>query len=388
MNVLYDHQVFSSFAYGGVSRIFFELMSAYSMDPGMKFELSLKYSDNEYLNEAGWNLHVEPFLKRIGPGQGFRYPLDRMKNVVINRMNKQRRNENRDYSRKIISEGRFDVFHPTYFDPYFLDSLHGRPYVLTVFDLIYELYPGYFPSSKKYLEGKSLLIHRAAKIIAISEHTKNDLKKFYNVHDDKIEVVYLASSLKPDERIQRGKIEKGNLPERYLLYVGNRAMYKNFIFFIESIQPLLTTDGAPAVVCAGGNDFTREEKRLLKEWGVEEKLFYTPINDSLLASLYRNAVAFVFPSLYEGFGIPILEAFACGCPVLISNTGSLPEIAGEACLSFDPRDKASILDATRQMFSSKTVRAELCAKGTKRLKLFSWKRTADETKRIYESVAS
>ena len=121
-------------------------------------------------------------------------------------------------------------------------------------------------------------------------------------------------------------------------------------------------------------------------WGVEQNLQYSPVNDTILSSLYTNALAFVFPSLYEGFGIPILEAFACNCPVLISNTSSLPEIAGDACISFDPKDKSSILDAVKHVLSDKSLQAELREKGRKRLNFFSWERTAKETKQVYKNV--
>ncbi len=386
MKVLYDHQAFSSFAFGGVSRIFFELMNAYSQDPEVRFNLSLKYTDNEYLKNAEWVANVRPYLKRIPYKSGLRLPVHMARNVVVKQINNYRKNENRRYSEKIIARGEYDIFHPTYFDPYFLDYLHNKPFVLTVYDMIYELFPEYFPSSQQFSNWKLLLAKEAAKIIAISENTKKDLMELYKLPSDKIKVVYLANSLNAKKIQQNNIAEKIKLPERYLLYVGNRMLYKNFLFFIESIVPLLLQDKSLAVVCAGGKDFTRAEKLSFNKWNVEHKLHYFPANDEILTSLYKNALAFVFPSLYEGFGIPVLEAFACDCPVLISNTSSLPEIAGEACLSFDPKNKTSILDAVNQVLSDKSLREELCKKGKDRVNSFSWERTAKETKRIYESI--
>jgi len=386
MKVLYDHQAFSSFAYGGVSRIYFELMKTYSKYPDVDFKLSLKYTDNEYLKDADWITNIRPFKKRIADDGSVGFPARIATNFIINRINDHRKSENRKYSEKMIAEGNYDVFHPTYFDPYFLHVLHNKPFVLTVYDLIYELFPDYFPSTQKFLEGKSLLLKKATKIIAISEYTKRDLINYYHLPDDKIKVVYLANSLRVEENTQNNTFEELHLPKRYMLYVGNRALYKNFLFFVESIVPLLTQDKSLFVVCAGGKDFTQEEKIIFAALGIERNVCYFPINDSILTALYANAVAYVFPSLYEGFGIPILEAFACNCPVLISNTGSLPEIAGDACLSFDPKDKASILDAVKQVLSNGSLRAELSKKGKERVALFSWERTAMETKRIYESI--
>jgi glycosyltransferase involved in cell wall biosynthesis len=386
MKVLYDHQIFSSFAFGGVSRIFIELMNAYSHDPEVEFNLSIQYSDNDYFKDREWNIHVRPYMKKISDGGSIALPIHMARNFIVNRINNYRKYENRKYSEKIISEGRFDVFHPTYYNPYFLDYLHNKPFVLTVYDLIYEFFPEYYPYARKFIEGKSLLIQKAAKIIAISETTKTDLMNFYDVPVRKIEVIYLANSLKVGTGVHFTTNADRKLPERYLLYVGNRATYKNFLFFVESIVPILTQDKTLSVVCAGGKDFNQIEKQLFHTWGVERKLHYFPVNDALLTSFYTNALTFVFPSLYEGFGIPILEAFACSCPVLISNTSSLPEIAGGACLSFDPKDKSSILDAVKHMLSNESLRSELRKKGKERVNFFSWRKTAEETKRIYEST--
>ena len=241
MKVLYDHQAFSSFAYGGVSRIYFELLNAYSQDPEMGVNLSLKFSDNEYLKESEWSSTIRPFSERISDISGISFPMSLARNLISKRINNHRKKENRNNSAKIIAAGDYDIFHPTYYDTYFLDYLHSKPYVLTVYDMIYELYPEYFPSSQNFLDCKSLLIKKAAKIIAISENTKTDLIKLYHLPSEKIDVVYLANSLKDIMADQSSTIDGLKFPERYLLYVGNRALYKNFLFFVESIVPLLGT---------------------------------------------------------------------------------------------------------------------------------------------------
>jgi glycosyltransferase involved in cell wall biosynthesis len=386
MKVLYDHQAFSSFAYGGVSRIFCELMNAYSNDSEVTFDLSLKYSDNVYLKDAAWNTNVRPFMKRISDWGGIGLPVHLTRNFVVKRINNHRKDVNRRNSEKILAEGKYDIFHPTYFDPYFLNLLQNKPFVLTVYDLIYELFPVYYPSSHDFLDGRSLLLQKATRIIAISEHTKKDLMKLYHVPGGKIDVVYLANALGGESNVSNSTVGETIAPGRYLLYVGNRALYKNFLFFIESITPLLLRDKNLSVVCAGGKEFTWEENNYFLTWGIKQNMLYVPVNDAILSSLYKNALAFVFPSLYEGFGIPILEAFACNCPVLISNTSSLPEVAGDACVSFDPKEKESILDAVNLILSDKSLRDELREKGRERVRSFSWERTAKETKQIYKKV--
>ena len=139
-------------------------------------------------------------------------------------------------------------------------------------------------------------------------------------------------------------------------------------------------------MCAGGGKFTREEMQLLSTLGIIGQISQYDLSDDNLAHFYKNALAFIFPSLYEGFGIPILESFACGCPLLCSDTSSLPEIAGEAACYFDPYSEASIQNVLLKVLEDTHLRNDLILKGYERLKKFSWQQTAEQTKKIYESV--
>ena len=202
----------------------------------------------------------------------------------------------------------------------------------------------------------------------------------------KIKVIYLGSSLNVDDStIDDGQI-LNKLPEKYILFVGNRATYKNFTFFITSISSLLKSDKDLNLVCAGGSNFSLEEKELFSQLKISKKLFYFSINDKFLTVLYKNAVAFVFPSLCEGFGIPILESFSCGCPNILANTTSLPEIAKDAAIYFKPKDSNSILEAVSKVIYDNDLRQDLIYKGCERLKDFSWEKAVLETLRVYESV--
>ena len=140
------------------------------------------------------------------------------------------------------------------------------------------------------------------------------------------------------------------------------------------------------VVCAGSLPFTHKEKMFLKNMNILDKVHHVKINDAILKNLYRNARAFVFPSLYEGFGLPVLEAFSCGCPVIMSNTSSLPEIGGDGAIYFNPSDKESIILAIEKVLFNERYRDDLIKKGYNRLKIFSWEITADKTKKLYESL--
>jgi glycosyltransferase involved in cell wall biosynthesis len=173
---------------------------------------------------------------------------------------------------------------------------------------------------------------------------------------------------------------------KYLLYVGTRSGYKNFSFFIESIAELLRKNEDLHVYCAGWKPFTFDEKKKFRDLNIHKKVHYIQIKDYSLKELYQNARAFVFPSLYEGFGLPVLEAFSCRCPALVSDRSSLPEVGGDSALYFNPQDSASMMNAVERIISDENLRIQLMNKGSERVKFFSWEKTANTTKRIYENV--
>jgi glycosyltransferase involved in cell wall biosynthesis len=174
----------------------------------------------------------------------------------------------------------------------------------------------------------------------------------------------------------------------YILFVGNRSSYKNFTFFIESVAPLLLKNNELQVCCAGGEPFSPREILCFKNFQILHKVHHIQPDDHTMKNLYKNALAFIFPSLYEGFGLPVLEAFSCGCPTLLSNTSSLPEIGSDAALYFDPYDPASLTDALEHIISDNNLRMQLILKGYERSKQFSWEKTANATKKVYEQAVN
>jgi glycosyltransferase involved in cell wall biosynthesis len=369
MKILYDHQIFSQ-KYGGISRYFCELYSQlFTMDT-IHPEISLWYSENSYYRELFHHKFSLPDQKLIG-----KY-LDLQKNIVIYKLNEY-------HCKNQIHSGNFDIFHPTYYNPYFLKILKTKPYVLTVYDMIHELFPDGF-NGENIAEQKKKVIECATKIIAISENTKTDIIKFYDIDPKKIDVIPLATSLKMP--VSESPL---NLPQKYILFVGNRYAYKNFLFFLNSISSLLKDQEDLFLICAGGGVFSDEEMNLLKDLRIIRKVLHYPIsNDSTLSHLYRNAILFVFPSLYEGFGIPLLEAFSCGCPVAASNCSSLPEVGGEAVNYFDPNNSDAIQKVVEDIVHNNSVQDYLRIRGYERLKLFSWEKTAQNTKNVYDNLLS
>jgi len=367
MKILFDHQIFVRQIHGGISKYFIELMKNFENDNEIEYKLSLKYSNNYYLKELN-NLTHKTFLENYS---------FRGKYTLLNILNKK-------VSKEYISKGDYDIFHPTYYDSYFLDYLDKKPFVLTIHDMIHEIYSDMFPLKDKTSKGKKLLAQKATKIIAVSENTKKDIIRFFGIDTNKIEVIYHGTPFV----INNSSSDKINidLPKKYILFVGSRGGYKNFYLFIETITPLLIKDSKLKVVCVGGGNFKEIEKEKFKRLNIIDKIYQYSVNDNILAYIYQKAVAFVFPSLYEGFGIPILESFACGCPVICSRTSSLPEVAGDATIYFDPTDKLSMSNNIRKVIYDDDLRKQLINKGNEQVKKFTWEKTAKQTKKIYENI--
>lgn len=273
----------------------------------------------------------------------------------------------------------FDVFHPTYYHPYFLQMLQ-RPFVLTVHDMIHELFPEAGIRDDGTCSNKRRLCERASRIIAVSCNTKNDVCRLLGVEESKVAVIPHATSLRYDG--------EPRLHERpYILFVGTRSGYKNFEAFVRAagmILPRFDVD----LVCAGGGPFSRCEMDALSSSGLAGKVccFRAPTSRQL-SSLYHFASAFCCPSLYEGFGMTILEAFACGCPVTASGTSSLPEVAGDAAEYFYPRSAESIAAGIERVLSDSEYAAALVRRGSARVREFSWEKSAQKTLNVYREVA-
>lgn len=254
--------------------------------------------------------------------------------------------------------------------------------------MIHERYAGEFTdlaADKKITKRKRAIAESATSIIAISESTKRDVVELLDVPEEKIKVIYLGSSI--NKLSFTVPISEIIIPyiEPYLLYVGNRGNYKNFNWFIRSVAPLLRKFGL-RTICAGGGLFTPAETKLIYDLGLIDKVLQQPITDVLLEQLYRNAVAFVFPTLYEGFGLPVLEAFACDCPCIVSNVSSLPEVAGEAALYIEIGRPESLQYAVELVLYDSDVRRDLIKRGRQQLSRFSWNNTVDQTLTIYKSI--
>ena len=365
MKILFDHQIFNWQIYGGISRYHYELLKslpAYGLD----VEIAVKYSNNYYLTKD-----EHSYCKRFFPGFNLR-----IRNEFI-------RNSNKSYTLERLSTQMFDIFHPTFYGDYFLESglLKNKAFVLTVHDLIHERFYEKEPS----IPQKHNLINRADRIIAISENTKNDILAYLpKIDPDKIKVIYHGSSLK--KLLPFADSVKLKVTNReYVLFVGDRSEYKNFDRFIKAFALLVKKYKDLLFVCTG-KSFTHNEIVILKELGLQEKVISISVDDVKLLCLYKHAQFFVFPSLYEGFGIPILEAFDAGCPIVLSKASCFPEIAGDAGFYFDPYDIESMYASMEQVLISSSIKTDLVLKGYERSKFFSWGKTAKLTADLYKTL--
>jgi len=384
MNILFDHQIFSLQRYGGISRYFFEIIRQISQHQNINIELALDYTDNSYILN---NSNILPFspaknYNKFLKGRNFKGKSQL--HFLLNNLGLIDHPilDNKFYAIKRLNNSRFDIFHPTYYDPYFLQYLRKKPFVLTIHDMIHELYfENIYKAHSTIIESKKTLAKQANKIIAVSENTKNDIIRLLEIDENKISVIYHGSSLTIDENYWE------KLPDNYILFVGDRHTYKNFQFFLQSISPLLIKDKDLFLICAGSLPFNKTESELILKIGVEHRVVHKKIDsDIALANLYRNALCFVFPTLYEGFGIPVIEAFSCGSPVLLSNRSSLPEIGGEAAIYFDPNNTESIQESVKKVIYNKVLAENLRTQGYLQLKKFSWYECANQTINVYMDV--
>jgi glycosyltransferase involved in cell wall biosynthesis len=274
----------------------------------------------------------------------------------------------------------FDIIHPTYYSLLTQqDTSHCRfPTVLTVYDMIHEIF---YPDDPT-VEMKRRSIQSAQAIICISESTKRDLLERFDIPEEKVTITYLASEVNIS-------LSYGSelVPEHpYYLYVGSRASYKNFDGLIAAFAKVASIN-FEAKLCVVGSAFNEAESKLIAEMGLSDRIeYYGHVNNNHLAKLYRCSIAFIYPSLYEGFGIPPLEAMSSGTVAIVANSSSLPEVVGDAGLLFDPKSTLDLADLMLLLLDQPIKRNALIEKGFERAKIFSWDKTFAQTLDVYRSL--
>lgn len=282
---------------------------------------------------------------------------------------------------------RYDLVHPTHYLLLSQRKIRKRraPLVITVHDMIHEIFTSTMDPSGEHAAAKRAAIAAAQAVICNSENTKRDVLERYPQAADKVFVTPLAQSLDP--RLSYGDEPTPARP--YFIYVGSRAgEYKNFGGLLSAFARVVSVHPDTAL-CVVGAAFTPAEEKLIAELGLGGNVeLYRHADDKHLSKLYRRSVALVYPSLYEGFGIPPLEAMACGTAVVASDSSSIPEVVGDAAVLFDPKSKDDLVQALLHVLENTAERERLIARGQRRAELFSWDRTARETFEVYKSVCA
>jgi glycosyltransferase involved in cell wall biosynthesis len=286
-----------------------------------------------------------------------------------------------------------DVFHGT---DHLLPPLRRAKTVFTLHDLIFKFYPEYhLPLNRAFLALMlPRFLRRADAIIAVSECTKRDALRLYDIPPEKITVIYEAAdpALQPvNDQNQLAEMRaRYAKAQPYILFVGTIEPRKNIPALIDALKILRARGLTHRLLIAGRKGWLYENIFAhARQSGIADQIdFLNYVPDADLAALYSACEAFVFPSLYEGFGLPPLEAMACGAPVVCSNTSSLPEVVGDAALLVNPHAANEIADAIERVLTNPALRDELRAKGLAHAQKFSWERTARETLAIYKRVCA
>lgn len=375
MKVLYDYQAFAMQPFGGVSRSFAQLIK--NLPDDIQYEIAIRRCNNEHLREAGLATGVKSCQS---PFHGFsRYSWGRKANKAYNHLCE--RWPGQQTSIKALRQGDFDIFHPTFFNTYFLQYLGKKPFVLTVHDLNYEVLHDMIKPRKRddQIAQRSLLCPRATHIVAVSENTAADIMKYYHVNENKITVIYHGAPT-----VHQSRTLQPLFDFKYILYVGSRNSYKNFHWMLDALSSWLR-DGEIKLVCTGP-EFNAQEIAEISALGLSDKVCHRFVNTDELYRLYNHAELFIYPSMYEGFGIPILEAFANGCPVVLSRASCFPEIAGDAALYFELGDKSSLVSQVNAVINDNNLHRQLVENGMQRLQLFSWEKSAASLAAVYRSL--
>jgi len=365
MRVLFDDEIFSTQFEGGISRYFTQLIEELPAT-GITPLLPFGWTCNRHLAGSpafsGWRLPrfagSRSLLRRIN-GTGSHAALDR---------------------------GRYDIWHATGYDGGALPHARAwpdKPIVTTVYDMTPEVMPeAIAPGIGNPHAGKQAMVLAADRVVAISAATKADLLRFIAIPADRIQVIHLGVG---DGMMWRQSAARpAGLPDRFLLFVGKRGGYKNFAGIAPALAALMADRRDLHLVCVGGGSLQPAETALFD--GVVERVLQLQADDATLAWCYAHAAAFVFPSLYEGFGLPILEAFINRCPAVLAERSCFPEIGGEAALYFDPDRPDRLVDLLGRLVGDQAARERLGAAGARRARDFTWAKTAEAHAALYREL--
>lgn len=364
MKIVFDQQIFCLQKHGGISRYFAELVRHIAKQPHVDASIVAPLHINEYLCAPGVRVLV----------RGQRFPFDfRGNSPIVRSFN--------SIALPMYWAGKaYDIIHETYYS--LKPRGRARLRILTIYDMIHELYPQDFPDSARVSAAKRAAALRADHVICISETTRQDAIRMLGIPPDRSSVIYLGCSLDAAASPAALDAKTG----RYMLYVGRRNGYKNFGVVLEAFAASPKLKAGYELIAFGGRRLSADEERRIGELGLTGRVKHVGGNDELLSAYYAKATAFVYPSRYEGFGIPPLEAMYHGCPVACSSAGSITEILGDAAAYFEPDDSAKLRFLLERLAEDERFAADLVARGKVRIKKYSWEACAHETLDAYRRL--
>jgi glycosyltransferase involved in cell wall biosynthesis len=361
MKIYFDYKIFLQQKFGGPSRYFSQLFENLNLNKKKAYIVSPFYI-NDYLDQSNFkeNIYGKKIYSRRFGGKFYSYC-------------------NKNISKIIFSKLSPDLIHTTYYDHDLVSQ--KKPVVLTVYDLIHEIYSKDF-GFKDYYRPKKDIIEKVDHFICISKNTQRDLINYYKVDEKKTSVIYLSSF-----NLEKNFFTKHKHHNPFFLFVGTRNRYKNFALLVKAYSSENFLKNKFDLICFGGGKFNKDELELFKNYNLDlNRIHQIEGSDEILISLYRTATAYVCTSLYEGFGLTLLEAMQQGCPVLSSNTSSLPEVYGDAALTFSPYSVEELRECLNKIVSSDSIREEFSKKGLKHAKNFTWEKCTQDTLKVYKSL--
>ena len=367
MKIAYDHQIFIEQEFGGISRYVVDLAARMALRPDYRVAIIAPFHCNAYLEDAS----VASLVR------GHRIHSRRLRKMwrtlaLVNRI-----------SAAASDRAIHDVVHESHYSQHAF--VRGRARVVTVHDMIHELFPQRVRRAAAVSAAKRAAVARADHVLCNSETTRADLLRLFDVEPAKTSVVYHGHSLVAtgDERVPVDRA--GGRPE--ILYVGLRKSYKNFDQLVRAFAASQRLRAGFDILAFGGGAFSQSELGLFASLGVTASLRHESGDDSRLAECYRRAHMFVYPSGYEGFGLPPLEAMHYGCPVVCTRLGAVPEVVGDVGRYFDPGNLEEFRDALESVALNDGLRAVMISKGRSRSRLFTMDKCATETAAVYERLA-
>ena len=361
MRVALDEQIFAVQSYGGISRLFYEKASSFVRDPSL--DVDLEPLDAPIVNE--YLLTDAELASRLGVSRAAG-PYRALAHYFARRRHR----------------ASADVVHNTFYLPRGLADHPDSRRVVTVYDMIPEL----LPKTRRrmdFLTEKHKYVQAAHHIVCISESTRRDLFKVYPDIHAPVTIAYpgVGPAFRPDAPRLAG------LPEPYILHVGNRASYKDGATLLRAFAAVADAFPDYTLFLVGGGPLTRAERELLIAAGIESRVRQESLPDADVPSAYAQAVVTVFPSRYEGFGLPAVEAMASGSPLLLADTSSLPEVGGDAARYFPPGDDVALAGLLREVLSDDSLRNELRGLGLAQAAHFTWPGYAAANAAAYQAAA-